>query len=85
MIAVDTNLLVCVRREDREFDAAAKTTVDFLRHQPVTRVIPRPYFHECIDIAPQPSTYMLPSTLAFGSRLVAHRRNCPCSPNATDI
>jgi toxin-antitoxin system PIN domain toxin len=64
MIAVDTNVLVHAHREDSEFHAAARETVDSLRHQPTAWAIPWPCIHEFIAIATHPGIYKPASTLA---------------------
>ena len=64
MIAVDTNLLVYGHREDSEFHAAARESVDSLRHQPAAWAIPWPCIHEFIGIVTHPGIYQPPSTLA---------------------
>jgi toxin-antitoxin system PIN domain toxin len=64
MIAVDTNLLVYAHREDSEFHAAARESVDSLRHQPAAWAIPWPCIHEFIAIATHPAIYKPASTLA---------------------
>ena len=64
MIAVDTNLLVYAHREDSEFHAAAKGSVDSLRHQPAAWAIPWPCIHEFIGIVTHPGIYKPASTLS---------------------
>jgi uncharacterized protein len=64
MIAVDTNLLVYAHREDSEFHAAAKESVESLRHQPNAWAIPWPCIHEFIGIATHPGIYKPASTLS---------------------
>ena len=64
MIAADTNLLVYAHREDSEFHAAAKESLDSLRHQPAAWAVPWPCIHEFIAIATHPAIYKPPSTLA---------------------
>ena len=64
MIAVDTNLLVYAHREDSEFHAAAKESLDSLRHQPAAWAVPWPCIHEFIGIATHAGIYRPPSTLA---------------------
>jgi toxin-antitoxin system PIN domain toxin len=64
MIAVDTNLLVYAHREDSEFHAAARESVDSLRHQPTAWAIPWPCIHEFIAVATHPAIYKPASTLA---------------------
>lgn len=64
MIAVDTNLLVYAHREDSEFHAAARASVESLRHQPTAWAVPWPCIHEFIGIATHPGIYRPASTLA---------------------
>ena len=64
MIAVDTNLLIYAHREDNEFHAAAKDSVDSLRHRPAAWAIPWPCIHEFIGIATHPGIYKPASALA---------------------
>jgi toxin-antitoxin system PIN domain toxin len=64
VIAVDTNLLVYAHREDSEFHAAAKESVEVLRHQPASWAIPWPCLHEFIGIVTHPGIYRPASSLA---------------------
>ena len=64
MIAVDTNLLVYAHREDSEFHAAARESVDSLRHQPAAWAIPWPCIHEFIGIVTHPGIYKPASNLS---------------------
>ena len=64
MIALDTNLLVYAHREDSEFHAKARATVDSLRRQPGSWAIPWPCVPEFIGIATHPGIYRPPSTLS---------------------
>ncbi len=54
MIAADTNLLVYAHREDSEFHAAAKESLDWLRYRPSAWAVPWPCIHEFISIATHP-------------------------------
>ncbi|HTL54565.1 MAG TPA: TA system VapC family ribonuclease toxin [Candidatus Limnocylindrales bacterium] len=63
MIAVDTNLLVYGHREDSDFHAAAKESLESLRHQPATWAVPWPCIHEFIAIVTHPRIYEPPSSL----------------------
>lgn len=64
MIAVDTNLLVYSHREDSDFHAASRATIEVLRHQSAPWAIPWPCVHEFIGIATHPGIYRPASTLA---------------------
>jgi len=63
MIAVDTNLLIYSHREDSPFHAAAKQTIDALRHQAGPWAIPWPCVHEFIGIATHPGIFKPASAL----------------------
>ena len=64
MIAADTNLMVYAHREDSEFHAPAKESLESLRAQPAAWAIPWPCVHEFIAIATHPGIYRPASTLA---------------------
>jgi len=63
VIAADTNLLVYAHREDSEFHAAARESLETLRHQPAAWAIPWPCIHEFIAIVTHPRIYQPPSPL----------------------
>jgi uncharacterized protein len=63
MTAVDANVLVYAHREDAEFHAPAKKSVESLRRGPGPWAIPWPCIHEFIAIATHPGIYKPPSTL----------------------
>jgi uncharacterized protein len=63
MTAVDTNLLVYAHREDAEFHAPARESVDSLRRGPAPWAVPWPCIHEFIGIVTHLGIYKPPSTL----------------------
>ena len=61
-------ILIHAHREDSELHAAAKESVDWLRHQSASWAIPWPCLHEFIAVVTHPGIYRPASTLseAFG-------------------
>ncbi len=64
MIAVDTNILVYVHREDSAWHAAALEAVTRLAEQRAPWAIPWPCLHEFLAIATHPRIYVPPTPLA---------------------
>src|SRR3974377_524562 len=77
MIAVDTNLLVYAHREESEFHATARESIEALRHGPATWGIPWPCIHEFIAIVTHLGIYKPASTLAPAFGFADARRASP--------